>query len=59
MLGILTVVGVVALAFLTWYLLRTLRQDKLADITQRRRQTSKLVTRAQYVEGLESLPVAV
>jgi len=59
MLGILTVVGVVALAFLTWYLLRTLRQDKLADITQRRRQTSKLVTRAQYVEGLESLPVVL
>src|SRR5215212_3877483 len=59
MLGTLTAVGVVVLAVLVWYLLRTLRQDKLAAIAEQRKRTSKLVSRAQYVEGLESIPVVI
>ena len=55
----LTVVGVAALVVLVWFYMRTRRQDMLADITARRKQTSKLVTRAQYVEGLENIPVVV
>lgn len=58
-LGTLTAVGVVLLAVLVWYFFRTRRQDMLADITLRRKQTSRLVTRAQYVEGLERIPVVL
>lgn len=58
-LGTLTVAGVAALVVLIWFYLRNRRQDMLADITMRRKQTSKLVTRAQYVEGLENIPVVL
>ena len=58
-LGPLTVAGVAVLAILIWYFMRTRRQDMLADITLRRKQSSKLVARAQYVEGLESIPVVL
>ena len=58
-LGALTLIGVVAVAVLTWFLMRMLRGDQLSAIMNKRKATSRLVTRADYVEGLERMPVAL
>ena len=58
-LGVLTLVGVVAVAVLTWFLIRMLRQDQLATIMNKRKSVARLVSRAEYVEGLERMPVAL
>ena len=58
-LGIITVVGVVVLAVLVWFFLRTRSKDQLTEIMQKRRADSKLVSIAEYVEGLEKIPVAL
>jgi hypothetical protein len=58
-LGTLTVVGVVAVAALAWFLVRMLRQDQLSAIMDKRKATARLITRADYVEGMERMPVAL
>jgi|SRR5438874_2305142 len=55
----ITVVGLVVLAGLVWLFLRTRQQDLIADIVAKRKGSSKVVARAEYVEGLESIPVAL
>lgn len=51
--------GLAAIAVLMFYFLRRHRQDQITGMLEKRRRTSKLVSRAEYVEGLESMPVAV
>src|SRR5438874_1372528 len=55
----ITVVGLVVLAGLVWLFLRTRQQDLIADIVAKRKGSSKVVARAEYVEGLETIPVAL
>lgn len=59
MLGTVTVVLVVVLAVLVVFFLRTRRKDLIAEMLEKRRGTSKLVSAAGYVEGLETMPVAM
>ena len=54
-----SLVGLAAVAVLLFYFLRRHRQDQITGMLEKRRRTSKLVSRAEYVEGLESIPVAV
>ena len=55
----ITVVGLVVLAGLVWLFLRTRQQDLIADIMAKRKGSSTLVARAEYVEGLQKFPVAL
>jgi hypothetical protein len=55
----ITVVGLVVLVGLVWLFMRTRQQDLIAGIIAKRKASSKLVARAEYVEGLEKIPVAL
>ncbi|HEY2094517.1 MAG TPA: hypothetical protein VGJ81_21870 [Thermoanaerobaculia bacterium] len=55
----ITVVGLVVLAGLVWLFMRTRQQDLIADIIAKRKASSKLVARAEYVEGMEKIQVAL
>jgi hypothetical protein len=57
--GLITVVGLVVLAALIVLFVRTRSSDLLEEIMNKRRNTSKLVSRADYIEGLERMPVAL
>jgi hypothetical protein len=57
--GTITVVGLVVLAGLIVLFVRTRAKDQIEDILNKRRPNSKLVSRADYVEGLERMPVAL
>lgn len=54
-----TVVGLVVLAGLVAVYLKLRARDQIAAILQKRQPTSKLVSRADYMEGAESIPVAL
>lgn len=54
-----TVVGVVVLIALLVLFLRVRAQDQLEDLIAKRKGTSRLVCRAQFVEGIERIPVAL
>ncbi len=58
-LGTVTVVGLVVLVVLLWFFFRTRTQDLLVEMMEKRRATSKLVSHADYVEGMQHLPVAL
>ena len=55
----ITVVGLVALAVLVWVYLRLRSQDILGELVAKRKGTSRIVSRAHYLEGLERFPVAI
>lgn len=59
MLATGTVIGVVVLAVLIWFFLRTRSQDLLAEMMEKRRGSSRVVSRADYVEGMQVIPVAI
>ncbi len=59
MVGTITVVGLVVLAGLIVLFVRTRTSDLLEEIMTKRRPSSKLVSRAEYIEGLERMPVAL
>jgi hypothetical protein len=59
MLATLTIVGLVVAAVLVWFFLRTRSQDLISEMLEKRRGNSRLVGRADYMEGLERIPVAV
>ena len=59
MLATGTVIGVVVLAVLIWFFLRTRSQDLLAEMIEKRRSSSRVVSRADYIEGMQKLPVAI
>ena len=58
-LAMWTVVGVAVLAVLVVVFLKVRQKDLLGALVEKRRSSSKLVTRADYVEGAELIPVAV
>jgi hypothetical protein len=54
----LTVVGVIVLAILIFLFLRARQSDFVAEI-MKKRAGSKLVSKADYVEGAETIPVVI
>ena len=59
LLETLTIVGVIVLAVLLVVFLKVRRGDLLGAIMEKRRSRSKIVSRADYVEGAEAIPVAI
>lgn len=59
MLATMTLVGLAVLAVLVVVFLKLRRTDHLTALMDKRRNASKLVTRAEYVEGREQIPVAL
>jgi hypothetical protein len=55
----LTVVGLIVLAVMVVIFLKVRRKDLVTAFMEKRRPTSRLVTRADYVEGVEKIPVAL
>ena len=58
-LATMTVVGVVVLAVLVFVFLKMRQSDQLGAIMEKHRGSAKLVGRADYVEGAETIPVAL
>jgi len=58
-LGTITIVGAVALAILLWQFLRLRSQDMIGELMNKRKPTSRIVSRANYMEGLAVIPVAL
>jgi len=58
-LATLTVVGLIVLAVLVFVFLKVRQGDLLGEIMEKRRPNSKIVSRADYVEGAEAIPVAI
>lgn len=59
MLTTVTVVGAILILALAGVYLKLRRTDVLGEFMAKRRGTAKLVTRAEYVEGREQIPVAL
>jgi len=59
MLSTVTVVGVVVVAVLIWVYLRARSKDLIVELMAKRATSSKVVSRADYVEGMQSIPVAL
>jgi len=57
--GLAIVIGLIAVVALTVVYLRMRQGDQLKAIMDKRRSGSKLVSRADYVEGAETIPVAL
>ena len=55
----ITVFGVLVLAAMTFIFLKVRQKDLLTAMMQKRQASSKLVTRAEYAEGAERIPVAL
>ena len=58
-LATLTVVGVVVLAVLVIVFLKVRQKDLIGALLEKRRGSSRLVSRADYVEGAELITVAM
>ncbi len=59
MLATVTVVGLVVLAALIWLFLKTRSRDLIEEMMVKRRASSRLVCRAQFMEGMERINVAL
>jgi hypothetical protein len=59
MLGTVTVVLVVVLAGLVVFFLQTRRKDQISAMLEKRRASSKLVSKAEYASGMARMPVAL
>lgn len=55
----LLILAVVVVGVLGWNLFRRFGSDKLAEINDRRRPTSRLVSRGEFVDGSRHLAVAL
>lgn len=58
-LATLTILGVIVLAVLIVWFLKQRQSDMIAAFIEKRRPNSKVVSRADYVEGAEKIPVAL
>ena len=58
-LATLTIIGLIVLGVLIWLFFRTRTGDLITEMVEKRRPTSRLVCRADYVEGLDRIPVAI
>jgi hypothetical protein len=54
-----TIVGLVVLAALVWILMKMRSKDLIEEKMARRRESARLVSRADFVEGLERIPVSL
>jgi hypothetical protein len=59
MLGWLSIAAVVVVVFLGWSLYRRFGADRIAEFTERRRTTSRMVSRGEFVDGSRHLAVAL
>lgn len=57
--GTITLVGIVVLAVLVVLFMKIRQKDLIGAMMQKRQPASKLVSRADYVEGMEQIPVAL
>jgi len=55
----ITIIGVVVLAALIWLFFQTRSKDLIEEIMARRRASSRLVCRAEFIEGPTRIPVAL
>ena len=58
-IGVATVVGLASVAVLVWFYLRQHTSDQLVAIENRRKPDSRIVERADYVEGMQHIPVVL
>jgi hypothetical protein len=58
-LGTVTVVGLVVLAALIWVYLRMRIKDHLDEVMAKRRGSCRIVSRADFLEGMEKIPVSL
>jgi hypothetical protein len=58
-LTMVTIVGLAVLAVLIWFFIRTRSKDLLEEKMARRRGSSRLVSRADLVEGMQRIPVSL
>ncbi|MFZ2493186.1 MAG: hypothetical protein WA208_17025 [Thermoanaerobaculia bacterium] len=56
---LLTIIGLVLLAGLVVFLIKSLRKDHIDAFLLKRQPTSKIATRAEFVEGTQRIPVAL
>jgi hypothetical protein len=59
MLTAVTLVGLVVLVALIWLFLKTRSKDLIEEMIAKRRGSSRLVSRAEFVEGMERMGVAL
>jgi hypothetical protein len=59
MLFAVTVIGLVVLAALIWLFLKTRSKDLIEEMMVKRRASSRLVSRAEFLEGMEKINVAL
>src|SRR5207237_9318825 len=57
--ALLTIVSLFAVAFLGWNLYRRFGADRIAELLDRRRTESRLVSRGEFVDGNRHLAVAL
>jgi len=55
----LSIAAVVAVALLGWNLYRRFGADRIAELTERRRGTSRMVSRGELVDGSRHMEVAL
>ena len=58
-LHVVTIAGLAVLAALIWILLRMRAKDLIEEKMAKRRESARFVSRADFVEGLERIPVAL
>lgn len=59
MVAVLSLVAVVALVLLGWDLYRRFGSDRIAKLMERRRKTSRFVSRGSFVDGNRTLDVVL
>lgn len=59
MLTWITLVALIVVGFLGWNLYRRFGADRIAALNEKRRPTSRLVSRGEYVDGNRHLEVAL
>ena len=59
MLPAVTVIGLVVLVALIWLFLKTRSKDLIEEMMMKRRASSRLVSRAEFLEGMEKISVAL
>ncbi|HXI11693.1 MAG TPA: hypothetical protein VNM92_03495 [Thermoanaerobaculia bacterium] len=58
-MGAIALVAVAAVAAMAWFYLRNQATHQLQEILNRRKSSSKVATLADYVEGMEHIPLVV
>jgi hypothetical protein len=59
MVPAILIAGVIVLAVLTWTLLKLFSNDRMRQFTDKRRDSSRLVSLGEFVDGNRHLPVSL